>query len=72
MCAEHPGDLHRDGVWRRLHIHLDQLLRPEHQVKTSLGSDLTGVVSGFHGFCLGQHRRESGVLLHHLHPGAHE
>lgn len=50
MCAEHPGDLHRDGVRRRLHIHLDQLLRPEYQVKTSFGSDLTGVGAVFTGF----------------------
>lgn len=40
MCAEHPGDLHRDGVWRRLHNHLDQLLRPEYQVEASLGSEI--------------------------------
>lgn len=50
MCAEHPGDLHRDGVRRRLHIHLDQLLRPEYQVKTSFGSDFTGVGAVFTGF----------------------
>lgn len=34
--AEYPCDLHRDDVRRRLHIHLDQLRRSEHQVRHTL------------------------------------
>uniref|UniRef100_A0A3Q2ZUL6 Solute carrier family 35 member D1 n=1 Tax=Kryptolebias marmoratus TaxID=37003 RepID=A0A3Q2ZUL6_KRYMA len=49
LHKEHPGHIHRNGVWWRLHIHLDQLCGSEHQ-----------------------HRRQPGVLLHHLHSGTHK
>lgn len=33
VIAEHPGDVHRDGVQRRLHLLLHQLHRLEYQVR---------------------------------------